>query len=400
MSVFVDATSSAVEHCEAMATLHADIAAEYRELSSLCSKKLWHQLTLKLLRFLSSVEFLRTTSEGTNSFLALYDKMVLAIDKKLNALHLVDGDAAKAILENLMEKKTRLGVSATLFLESKLGLLNLRLLAQGGADGLESPEAKTQLAQIHESIKSHAASLGELADDFVSAEVHSAHYECAMTYRKAVGPPEAFYKEAVSYLNYTPLESISITEQIELAKFLSLAALTGEGVFNFGQIVVSTPILSVLSTTSHSWLVDVMRASAKGNVKEFQKITQTHADAIAKEPALTSRASVVQEKITLLALIHLVFERDSSDRTLSFSEIAERIQVPRDQVEMVVMRALSLGLLEGSMDQVDETVTISWIMPRVLDGDQMKDLGRRFGEWAGKVEKTRDYMGEQTPTFA
>jgi hypothetical protein len=35
----------------------------------------------------------------------------------------------------------------------------------------------------------------------------------------------------------------------------------------------------------------------------------------------------------------------------------------------------------------------SWIPPTVL-------LASRFGEWAGKVSKTKDYMQEQTPTFA
>merc|ERR1712008_524686 len=73
--------------------------------------------------------------------------------------------------------------------------------------------------------------------------------------------------------------------------------------------------------------------------------------------------------------------------------------MPTDQVELFIMRALSLGLIKGSMDQVDGTVDVTWAMPRVLDKVQMGALAGRFGEWAVKVSKTSDYMGERVPTF-
>lgn len=39
------------------------------------------------------------------------------------------------------------------------------------------------------------------------------------------------------YLAYTPLETIPQAERYVLATDISLAALTGEGVFNFGEVV-------------------------------------------------------------------------------------------------------------------------------------------------------------------
>jgi 26S proteasome regulatory subunit N9 len=158
--------------------------------------------------------------------------------------------------------------------------------------------------------------------------------------------------------------------------------------------------LSILKDTPEQWLVDMLQACAKGDVLEFQKLTQQHADPIAKQPALVHRANAVQEKLTLLALVDLVFEKPSSERTLSFEEIATRLHVPLEQVEWVVMRALSVHLIEGSMDQVDQTVSITWVLPRVLDTAQLQALASRFGEWAVKVSSTKDYMQEQTPTFA
>jgi 26S proteasome regulatory subunit N9 len=77
------------------------------------------------------------------------------------------------------------------------------------------------------------------------------------------------------------------------------------------------------------------------------------------QPALMHRQKAVQEKLTLLSLVHLVFEKDSTERTLAYTEIAARLQVSIDQVEWVVMRAFSVHLLEGSMDQVDQTCLAS-----------------------------------------
>eukprot|EP00563_Minutocellus_polymorphus_P013190 CAMPEP_0181064552 /NCGR_PEP_ID=MMETSP1070-20121207/24257_1 /TAXON_ID=265543 /ORGANISM="Minutocellus polymorphus, Strain NH13" /LENGTH=395 /DNA_ID=CAMNT_0023144865 /DNA_START=171 /DNA_END=1359 /DNA_ORIENTATION=+ len=391
MSTFTDPTAAAQEHCEAMANQAPDLAEQYQSIASLLQRKLYHQLTVAVLEFVSAPDrTLRTTPDGTSSYLALYDRVVLSVDKRLNQLTLAriasavadatapaDGDAARAVLVDLLAaKRDRLGPSAALYVESKLALLGLGLLRRG-APSVDGPK--------------HLAATKEL---FNIAVVHSAHYECAMVYRKAVGPPEAYYREAVQYLHYTPLDALPADEQLALATDLSMAALTGDGVYNFGE-VVQHPLLRCLVGTAHAWLVELMEASAAGDVAAFKAVSTKHAAEIAAQPALTGRAQMVQEKITLLAMVHMIFERPSSERTLRFADIARRIEMAEDQVELVVMRALSLGLIRGSMDQVDGTVEVTWVMPRVLDAAQLSDLAGRFGEWAVKVSQTKEYMSEQ-----
>jgi 26S proteasome regulatory subunit N9 len=43
------------------------------------------------------------------------------------------------------------------------------------------------------------------------------------------------------------------------------------------------------------------------------------------------------------------------------------------------MRALSVHLIEGTMDQVDQTVHVTWVMPRVLNAAQLRELAARCG---------------------
>ena len=39
---------------------------------------------------------------------------------------------------------------------------------------------------------------------------------------------------------------------------------------------------------------------------------------------------------------------------------------------MLVMKALSLGLVKGSIDEVDNRVHLTWVQPRVLDLEQVR----------------------------
>ena len=54
------------------------------------------------------------------------------------------------------------------------------------------------------------------------------------------------------------------------------------------------------------------------------------------------------------------------------------------QVEWVLMRAMSLGLIRGVMDQVDGSVEVSWVQPRVLDQTQIEMLSSQLSQWSDR----------------
>jgi 26S proteasome regulatory subunit N9 len=129
----------------------------------------------------------------------------------------------------------------------------------------------------------------------------------------------------------------------------------------------------------------------------FNNIAADHRDAMAAQPALVMRADFIKEKMALMALLNLVFERPSHERNIPFADIMARVKIPLDQVEWLIMRAMSLGLIRGLMDEVEQLVHVSWVQPRVLDNDQLRHLSLRLDDWKKRVDTALLHIEEQTP---
>jgi len=87
-----------------------------------------------------------------------------------------------------------------------------------------------------------------------------------------------------------------------------------------------------------------------------------------------------------MTLIEAVFKRSKNDRgSLTFEQVAEETRVHPEEVEHLIMRALSLGLIKGSIDDVDKVVNISWVQPRTLDKQQIQGMMERLQEWSQNV---------------
>lgn len=91
-----------------------------------------------------------------------------------------------------------------------------------------------------------------------------------------------------------------------------------------------------------------------------------------------------------MSLVDLAFRRTSEDRNISFEIIFQTTQVLEvicssslaffspSQVEMLIMRAISLGLLRGTIDEVDHIFSVTWVQPRILNIAQITEMGERI----------------------
>jgi hypothetical protein len=65
--------------------------------------------------------------------------------------------------------------------------------------------------------------------------------------------------------------------------------------------------------------MELMSSFSAGDVNAFTATMSRSSAAVQAQPALFSRVEFVTEKIKLLALVNMVFEREANDRTLSFA---------------------------------------------------------------------------------
>lgn len=79
-------------------------------------------------------------------------------------------------------------------------------------------------------------------------------------------------------------------------------------------------------------------------------------------------------------------------RVLTFDAISRGCDIPKEQVEWLLMKSLALKVIRGSIDQVEETIRIKWVAPRVLDQAQVKSLQARLTSWQTDVEQTTVFV--------
>jgi len=381
-------TRTILDYLEAQGAAHPELAGEYAQMSDNYSRKLWHQLTLLLEAFV----VLPTAPPLLQS---LYDTFVSDFKHRLNKLTLARiqvavakaiGDIAKqqAFCTAAADDCGKDDQQARSFILCELA----RMLLEAG----QVAECKEQLDK--------ASSFVEAATG-TDSSVQASYYRALSGYYKTKGPAAEFYKHALLLLAYAPLSSMPTDEALMISFDLGIAALVGEGLYNFGELL-EHPVVATLEATEFAWLADLLRAFNCGDIAQYESLVQSHRAKLEQQPALLANTTFLKEKITLMCLSETLFQRigPSGDRSIAFSEIASAASLPLDQVELLVMRALSLKLIRGVLDEVDQTLRVTWVQPRVLQPAQINLMQERLQGWCGTVNKTLSFLENETPEFS
>ncbi|KAK1685207.1 hypothetical protein QYE76_046055 [Lolium multiflorum] len=378
-----------LEFLETQGATRPELAEWYAALADLYQRKLWHQLTLKLDQFLA----LAVVQAG-DALIQLYNHFISDFETKINLLKFAhftvvvsrqysDKDAAINYLEGVISKlhDTKESRVEEPILYVKMQIANY-LLEKGS-----QKECKKLLDE-------GKTTLDSMVD--VDPSVHSTYYWICSQYYKVCQDYSEFYKNALLYLAYTTVESLSEPFKQNLAFDLSLAALLGDNIYNFGELLAH-PIIHSLVGTAVEWIYHMLQAFNSGNLAAYQELCKVHGTALAAQPALAQNESGLLEKINILCLMEIIFSRASQDRTIPLSTIAEQTRLSVEDVEYLLMKSLSAHLIEGIIDEVDGTVHVSWVQPRVLGIDQVKSLRDRLDTWVGKVHTTLLSVEAETP---
>lgn len=128
--------------------------------------------------------------------------------------------------------------------------------------------------------------------------------------------------------------------------------------------------------------MDLLRAFHLGDLEQYEGLKATWQI----QPDLGKAEGILHRKIVLLCLMEMIFSGGGT-RTLTFDQVAIRTKLGKDQVELLAMHALSLGLIRGTIDQVEEIFQMHWVKPRVLDLGQVATLKKRLDQWTDDVKQ-------------
>ncbi|KAJ6812219.1 26S proteasome non-ATPase regulatory subunit 13-like protein B [Iris pallida] len=379
----------ALEYLESQRNKQPELAEWYSSLAELYERKLWHQLTAKLEQFVA----LAVVQAG-DALIQLYHNFITDFETKINLLKLAhfavivsrqysEKEAAIGYLEGVIEK-----LRATKELRIEEPILYLKM--QIAAFNLEKGNQK----ECKKLLEDGKTTLDDMTD--VDPSVHASYYWISSQYHKSRQEFAEFYKSALLYLAYTTVESLSNEFKLDLAFDLSLAALLGDNIYNFGELLAH-PIINSLLGTKVEWLYYILQAFNTGNLVRYQELCRVHNAALSAQPALVENEKRLLEKINILCLMEIIFSRPSEDRTIPLSVIAEQTKLSIEDVEYLLMKSLSVHLIEGIIDQVEGTVHVSWVQPRVLGLPQIKSLRDRLDNWLGKVRTALLSVETETP---
>ncbi|ETI25067.1 hypothetical protein G647_04437 [Cladophialophora carrionii CBS 160.54] len=334
----------------------------------LWDRKLWHQLTDNLLEY-----FQNPASEKQR--LPIYNTFIISFADKINQLKLV---------------KLALGASAQIQDDTERSQF-LQTLAER-VDKPDSEEAHvyaiTELASVYLRLSERTKAREQLDKaqktldqfDFVENVVHAAFYRVNADYFQAENDYTSYYRNSLLYLACID-ESKDLTEKErqQRAYNLAIAALVSDQIYNFGELLLH-PILNALSN-GYAWLRELLFAFNRGDLATFDRMSNH----LGNDQTLESHREFLWQKINLAALTELVFKRPPHDRAMTFKTISQETKVKPDEIEHLIMKALSLGLVRGKIDQVAEVARINWVQPKVLERSQIEGMLDRLKEWGGNV---------------
>ncbi|KAL8498550.1 hypothetical protein ACS0TY_021763 [Phlomoides rotata] len=380
---------AALQYLETLRNAHPELSEWYNSLSDLYQKKLWHQLSSKLEQFVALAVF-----QAGDNLIQLYHNFITDFETKLNNLKLAhfavivsrqysEKEAAIDYLEGVIEKLRNVREDrieeGILYIKMQIGIFKLE---QG-----DQKECKKLLEE-------GKSTLDSMTD--IDPTVYANYYWVSSQYYKSRQEFAEFYRSALLYLAYTSVESLSESFKLDLTFDLSLSALLGENIYNFGELLAH-PIIKSLLGTKVEWLYYILEAFNSGDLARYQELCHVHRAALTSQPALVQNEKMLLEKINILCLMEIIFSRRSEDRTIPLSIIAERTKLTVEDVEYLLMKSLSVHLIEGIIDQVEGTVHVSWVQPRVLGIGQIKSLRDRLDTWVDKVHTALLSVEAETP---
>lgn len=371
-------------------TESSDLIHIIYQLEDFYERKLWNQLTLALEELYS---FPESKNNGFRS--KIFTQFLSTFQKNLNPIKIVDFllqsfEEPQQCLDQLQVLKTSMVAELTKKLSSrKLDNLDEIINNEDFIVYINLQIARyslllNDLSQAEDILESLTSKFESTLQNEYSSQINAAYYLTRCQYYKIHQNYNKFYTNGLLYLS--SIETPLFPEEKEAFCYdLCVAALLGDKIYNFGELILHDILTSISSADSkYYWLYNLIQYLNAGNLAKFD---QCIADCKAKTPLLAHHQEFLHQKIVIMSLLELISVKLTTSKLLLFKEISSVTGTPEDDVEFLIIKCFSLNLIKGSINQIDQVLLVTWLQPRILNLDQVKTLYDHLVDWDSRVEK-------------
>lgn len=376
-------------------TPSAQLQQLYQQLRDNYENKLWHQFTTDVTSFYESQETVPVR-------LAFYKQVLLPIIDRINEI-----DVVQFLTQSLAGVDFDTALNELNLLKTKfIKIDNEKTRNDGLRNHVEACALiDLQLANIYllnGDLPVARDILNKFELQFINVNysplsiVTSTFYEVNSFYYKLKKDYNSFYYNSLLYLSsLDPNSSNNSNITLDFVIDIFVAAILGDKIFNFGEILNNNKLTDTISSNNQdktlNWIISLLNCLTCGDFTNFNNLINNKSQETTDQINLfVQNENFLRQKICIMTLIEIVFTKNI--RILSFNDVATATHLNENDVEHLVMKAISLGLLKGSIDQVNQLITITWVQPRIINNNQIEKMNKRLIDWNLQVTKLAEKM--------
>jgi len=135
-----------------------------------------------------------------------------------------------------------------------------------------------------------------------------------------------------------------------------------------------------------------MKLYEKGKPADFFNFFDKNQEVLKQDPLLKASSELLVRKIRVVSLCDSIFFSQKNSNRISFKEISEIVGVPVEDVELLVIHVLSIKLISGRIDELNEELVIESVKPRELDDQRLVQLKNKYVNWQSSISGALEFI--------
>lgn len=143
---------------------------------------------------------------------------------------------------------------------------------------------------------------------------------------------------------------------------------------------------------SVGFLLELVRLFEAGKPAEFFRFFDGNQEQLRADPLLSANSELLVRKIRVVSLCDSIFFSKKNSNRISFKEISGIVGVPVEDVELLVIHVLSIKLISGHIDELNEQLVIEAVKPRELDDQRLVQLKNKYANWQNTISDSLGFI--------